>query len=99
MIETVKKPRLASQVAASLVTSIVERNLLPGDRLPAERDLSATFAVSRHVVREALRTLEARNLISIDHGRGTVILARPTPDDLATFVGKPFDSSKTDGRA
>lgn len=98
MAEAVKKPRLARQVAASLVTSIVERNLVPGDRLPAERDLAATFAVSRHVVREALRALEARNLISIDHGRGTVIMARPTPDDLASFVGSPIDSSKTDGR-
>lgn len=100
MVDAVRKPRLAMQVAASLVTSMVERNLTAGDRLPAERDLAATFGVSRHVVRQALGQLEARGLVTVDHGRGTVVLARPTPEDLASFVanvsestGAPYDVS------
>lgn len=92
MVDAVRKPRLAMQVAASLATSLIERNLVPGDRLPAERELAAAFAVSRHVVREALGRLEARGLVTIDHGRGTVVLARPTPQDLAAFVANASDS-------
>jgi GntR family transcriptional repressor for pyruvate dehydrogenase complex len=92
MVDAVRKPRLAMQVAASLATSMIERNLAPGDRLPAERDLAASFAVSRHVVREALGRLEARGLITIDHGRGTVVLARPTPQDLSSFVANVSES-------
>jgi GntR family transcriptional repressor for pyruvate dehydrogenase complex len=92
MVDAIRKPRLAMQVAASLATSMIERNLAPGDRLPAERELAATFAVSRHVVREALGRLEAQGLVTIDHGRGTVVLARPTPRDLAAFVANLSDS-------
>lgn len=92
MVDSVRKPRLAMHVAASLCTSMIERNLQPDDRLPAERDLASAFAVSRHVVREALGRLEARGLIAIDHGRGTIVRARPTPEDLASFVEQVSDS-------
>jgi GntR family transcriptional regulator, transcriptional repressor for pyruvate dehydrogenase complex len=92
MVDSVRKPRLAMHVAASLCTSMIERNLKPTDRLPAERELAAAFAVSRNVVREALRQLEARGLVTIDHGRGTVVLARPTPQDLASFVEQVSES-------
>jgi GntR family transcriptional repressor for pyruvate dehydrogenase complex len=92
MVDAVRKPRLAMQVAALLATSMIERNLAPGDRLPAERDLAAAFAVSRHVVREALGRLEARGLVTIDHGRGTVVLTRPTSQDLASFVANVSES-------
>lgn len=86
MVDSVRKPRLAMHVAASLCTSMIERNLQPDDRLPSERDLASAFAVSRHVIREALGQLESRGLIAIDHGRGTIVRARPTPQDLASFV-------------
>jgi GntR family transcriptional repressor for pyruvate dehydrogenase complex len=86
MGEVLRKPRLSMQVAVSLCTHMVERELGPDDRLPAERDLAEMFAVSRQVVREALRQLEARGLVSVDHGRGTIVRARPGPDDLAVFT-------------
>ena len=92
MVDSVRKPRLAMHVAASLCTSMIERALKPDDRLPAERELAAGFAVSRHVVREALGRLEARGLVMIDHGRGTIVRARPTPHDLASFVEQVSDS-------
>lgn len=52
---------------------VVSSGLAPGDRLPPERELCARLGVSRTVVREALNLLEARGLISIEHGRGAVV--------------------------
>ena len=52
---------------------VVSGGLIPGERLPPERELCARLKVSRTVVREALNLLEARGLISIVHGRGAVV--------------------------
>jgi GntR family transcriptional repressor for pyruvate dehydrogenase complex len=52
---------------------VVSGGLNPGERLPPERELCARLGVSRTVVREALNLLEARGLISIEHGRGAVV--------------------------
>ena len=41
--------------------------------MPPERELCERLGVSRTVVREALNLLEARGLISIEHGRGAVV--------------------------
>ncbi len=52
---------------------VVSSGLSPGERLPPERVLVERLGVSRTVVREALNLLEARGLISIEHGRGAVV--------------------------
>ena len=52
---------------------VVSGGLAPGERLPPERELCERLGVSRTVVREALNLLEARGLISIEHGRGAVV--------------------------
>ena len=52
---------------------VISGGLDPGERLPPERELCSMLGVSRTVVREALNLLEARGLISIEHGRGAVV--------------------------
>lgn len=52
---------------------VITEGLGPGERLPPERELVARLGVSRTVVRETLHLLEARGLISIEHGRGAVV--------------------------
>ena len=52
---------------------VISGGLDPGERLPPERELCSRLGVSRTVVREALNLLEARGLISIEHGRGAVV--------------------------
>ena len=52
---------------------VISGGLSPGDRLPPERELCELLGVSRTVVRESLNLVEARGLISIEHGRGAVV--------------------------
>ncbi|MDU1122776.1 MAG: GntR family transcriptional regulator, partial [Dermabacter sp.] len=49
---------------------ILEHHLHPGDPLPTEAVLQEILGVSRSSVREALRTLQSLDIVSIQHGRG-----------------------------
>lgn len=66
---------LQRQVADEMERMIVEGKLDRGQRLPSERELEATFGVSRSVIREALNTLSTRGLVDIKHGSGTYVRA------------------------
>jgi GntR family transcriptional repressor for pyruvate dehydrogenase complex len=70
--EVDRKP-LYLQVAEQIREAILRGDLAPGARLPTERELGDTFGVSRASVREALRSLQARGLIS---GAGRIAPAR-----------------------
>ncbi|MGD8562158.1 MAG: FadR/GntR family transcriptional regulator [Desulfarculaceae bacterium] len=48
-------------------------DLLPGDRLPPERQLAEMMGVNRHTVREALKTLEYMGVVECKTGMGTII--------------------------
>ena len=59
-----------------------------GDRLPNERDLARTMAVSRHAVREALRSLESMGLVELRKGAtgGAFIAAGDRPQAMANAM-------------
>ncbi|MGQ7786884.1 FadR/GntR family transcriptional regulator [Nesterenkonia sp. K-15-9-6] len=52
---------------------ILRRGLGPGDPLPTEAKLCADLQVSRSSVREALRKLQALDIVVIKQGRGTFV--------------------------
>lgn len=68
-----RQPKLPDQVAALLQEMILKKQLKPGDKLPAERELSEHFGVSRTVIREAVRALTARGLLEVHTGSGTLV--------------------------
>lgn len=61
------------QIAEGLIDQIKSGDLAPGDRLPAERELSETLGVNRMTLRRALRVLEAQGLVQRKHGVGTYV--------------------------
>src|SRR5262245_26030557 len=61
------------QVVAYVRGLIERRELRPGDRLPAERDLATRIGVSRPTVRAGLRALAAMGVVQSKHGSGTYI--------------------------
>jgi GntR family transcriptional repressor for pyruvate dehydrogenase complex len=66
-------PKLADRVAQQLQELITSRRLHTGERLPPERELAEMFAVSRTVVREAVRSLVAKGLLEVQTGSGTYV--------------------------
>lgn len=67
---------LFTRVAEQVERYIASNGLAPGDRLPGEREICALLGVSRTSVREALRSLQARGVVSVQHGKG-VFVAKP----------------------
>lgn len=64
---------VAETIIVQIEELILSGVLKGGARLPAERDLAEQMAVSRPKIREALKALEARNLIKARHGDGTFV--------------------------
>ncbi|MEO1294042.1 MAG: FadR/GntR family transcriptional regulator [Pseudomonadota bacterium] len=65
--------KVADAVVEQIETLIVQGVLRPGERLPSERDLAETMDVSRPTVRDALKALEDRGLVTIRPGGGAFI--------------------------
>jgi GntR family transcriptional repressor for pyruvate dehydrogenase complex len=68
-----RDPSLSDKVAKQLTDAIMARELVPGQRLPSEKELGGQFGVSRTVIREAIRSLAARGLVNVTSGRGIEI--------------------------
>ncbi len=69
--------KLSDRVAIELGTRIVQGEIGPDTRLPTEAELCERFGVSRSVIRDAMRTLSARDLIEIRQGHG-MVTSKPT---------------------
>ena len=65
--------RLATTVLSTVVDKIVGGELLPESSLPTESTLCEVFGVSRTVIREALKLLEAKGLVRVKQGQGTTV--------------------------
>ncbi len=73
-----RRKRLAQAVVSSLIDTVVSGTARAGVALPPEPVLAESFGVSRSTVREAVKLLEAKGLVEVRHGLGTVV--RPADD-------------------
>ena len=60
--------RAFEKIAEQVRNYVYEQKLMPGDKLPSERELAVQFGLGRMVVREALRVLEQSGLVYVKHG-------------------------------
>jgi GntR family transcriptional repressor for pyruvate dehydrogenase complex len=65
------------QVVSHIRNLIERKQLRPGDRLPAERDLATQIGVSCPTVRVGLHALAAMGVVQSRHGSGTYIPEGP----------------------
>ena len=79
LFDPIANDSVAEQVVAQVEAFILSGVLKEGARLPSERDLAAQFGVSRPKVREALRLLEERDLVTVVPGDGTFIATLSGP--------------------
>ena len=75
----VEARRLYEQIAKKLAQSIASGEYELGQRLPSERELAQTFAVSRPTVREAIIALELDGLVEVRLGSGVYVTSRQPP--------------------
>jgi GntR family transcriptional repressor for pyruvate dehydrogenase complex len=64
---------LSKSVEDIIGQAIQDKKLKAGTRLPSELKLCEQFGVSRTVIREALRVLHSRGLITINKGKGMFV--------------------------
>ncbi|KEA64404.1 Transcriptional regulator, GntR family [Marinobacterium lacunae] len=65
-----RKQKLSDLIVDEVKAMIVSEKLLPGDRLPSEKELIETFGCSKGTVREALKALEVEGLVWTRPGPG-----------------------------
>jgi GntR family transcriptional repressor for pyruvate dehydrogenase complex len=63
-LKPIKRENIYKTIARQIESLITSGKLKDGDRLPPERDLAKAFGVSRHSVREAMRTLEEKLIMA-----------------------------------
>ena len=73
VLPRIGRASLSEQVAGLLENRILEGELPAGDLLPPHDELGEQLGVSRSVVRDALRTLQARGLVEVKQGVGTLV--------------------------
>ncbi len=83
----IEHSRTADEVVQQIESLILEGVLRTGDRLPGERELARQFDVSRPILRDALKVLEGRGLLTTRPGGGT---------HVADIIGQLFTPPVTD---
>ena len=72
-MQTITRPKMRDQVSEQIKQFIIDKKLMPGDRLPTENQLAETFGISRLSVREATKTLEFLGIIESKTGVGLTV--------------------------
>lgn len=84
---------LPEQLAEKVISLILDEKLKPGERLPNETILGHKLGASRSSLREAMKLLSSRNIVTIRQGSGTYVAASPgmIDDPLGfTFISDKF---------
>ncbi|WP_430462164.1 GntR family transcriptional regulator [Thalassolituus sp. LLYu03] len=73
--DAIRASKISDIIASRLESMILEGSLVPGQKMPPERELAVQFEVSRPSLREALHKLEAKGLVTRKQGGGTFVSA------------------------
>ena len=76
------------RVAVTIEGKIMARDLNDGDALPAELDLARQFGVNRSTVREALRELQSKGLLTRKEGGKRLYVTYPQAANVASDVSR-----------
>ncbi len=83
--------RLYQDLARNLLEELSSGRYPVGARLPAERELAATYNVSRPTVREAMIALEVQGLVEVRVGSGAYVRRLPGKEDIPGFNISAFE--------
>jgi len=77
---------LKTRVYELLLDLIIEGKLKVGEMLPSERVLAEELGVSRTVLREAIKSLETRGVLTVTHGKGIKVNPASSSDISHAFM-------------
>lgn len=72
-MQTLRRSKVRDQATEQIKQYIVERKLVPGDRLPTETQLAETLGISRLSLREATKSLEFLGIVESKTGVGLTV--------------------------
>jgi len=73
LLKPLNKTKLYEEIVEQLKNRIINKDIAPGEKLPAERTLAQILNVNRSTVRAALGKLESMELVEIRHGEGVYV--------------------------
>ncbi|HZT32378.1 MAG TPA: FCD domain-containing protein [Bryobacteraceae bacterium] len=93
----IRRRTLTSQVIDHILEQIKSGQVKAGERLPTEKQLTATLQVSRTCVREAMKSLESLGLVRIRPRVGAIV-QEPTPASIlsAEEFSQDIQQERTD---
>ena len=84
-------PRAVPEYALQAIRQLIaDEDYRPGDALPSQRDLAERLGVSRTSLREALSSLSALGMISVQPGKGVFVQATSAQAAAPTGFAWPF---------
>ena len=86
VFKPIKNGSLAKTVMEQIEEAMLNKELLPGDRLPTESELCKSVGVGKSSVREAIKMLEALGVVEIRQGDGTYIAASISEKSINPLV-------------
>ena len=85
-LNPIKKESISEQVFEQLKKQILEREWIPGEKLPSETELGSIFGVSRVTIRQALQKLAVLGLIETRLGEGSFVKEANLGDQIRTAL-------------
>lgn len=82
LFKKAKQNRIFQDIVDQIQEAVVSGALEPGEKLPPEREMCTIFNTSRGTLREALRILEQKRLLSIKLGAGGGAIVRELNSEL-----------------
>jgi len=86
-ITPLKKIKISDEVTHALENIIIDNNLVPGDKLPSQAELSEKLQVGTRSIREAIRSLESRGMVETRQGKGVFVKENNLDYFLETLMG------------
>mgnify|MGYP000147276579 CR=1 FL=1 len=65
--------KIYEMIAEQIKQQVIEKKLLPGEKLPSTKEFAESFQVGRSTVREALSALKAMGLVESRQGEGSYV--------------------------
>ena len=90
----IDKTSLSEEIAGQIMHLISTGDLMPGQKLPSERELRVRFGVGRSSLREALRCLSIVGVLETRVGEGTFLSL-----NRDKFIGKVLEWARGNGTA